>query len=815
MLIARAAPLLRLAALLAALALPGVVTTASAQDGSDAPTPPDTRASLGAGDAVSVAALPFGTGGYVREGEWAGIRLLLTDTGTKPRDTAVRFHMRDDDGDTLLAERRVILNPGRQVSVWLYVRMPWQLSQQSLFTVTVHELLEAGDQAEPVVGRQLAATRVTPQQVVEPAVDLIGLIGRRPLGLPQYEGQDPTGQLDRLAISHERIEVVRNLTPTELPDYWEGLAQFGVLVWEEGERPSQLRGELQPEAIREWIRRGGHLVILIPPVGGEWFSNENPLLDLLPDVRVRRLEGVSLAPYRDLLMGRELSDVGLPTETTMHVFEIPAGTAPGDGSAIIDGPHGTVVARRALGTGMVTIVGLDVGHRALERANLPRADHFWHRILGKRFETPTRREIEDADGAYRVQESPLKHHADRYINLEIAKSTAAGIGVLLALIVFIAYWIIAGPGGFALLRMRGLERHSWVWFACAIGVFATVAWLGANAIRETKTSGKHLTFLDHVYGQPVQHAITWVSVLLPSYGNETILLGAPELAERHQSIAVWSDSNGQTASMSFPDARSYVVDVRDPQTVTVPSRATIKQFELDWAGPRQWGTPIPESGWEPRLEPVGVSGKLRHDLPAPLEGVTVLLCRGQLEPGELPRNEPAPLLGEVYAEELAGAWDPGVELDLARLFDEDTRPADETLLKRLVPAPRTNLAQFGADVPSSLQPGDAMLDYERLALYSMLPPPRTKELGFNTRPPVRRREAHNMDLGKWFTQPCVAIIGHVNGDSPTPLHVRRGDAWADIPLEGRTVVRWIYLLEPRPPVFRDDPTPPPAPREGL
>jgi hypothetical protein len=400
-----------------------------------------------------------------------------------------------------------------------------------------------------------------------------------------------------------------------------------------------------------------------------------------------------------------------------------------------------------------------------------------------------------------------QYYVDQYINLEIAKSTAAGIGLLLALIVFILYWVVAGPGGFGLLRMRGLERHSWVWFAASIGVFAAVAWLGANAIRDTKVSGKHLSFLDHVYGQPAQHAISWASVLLPSYGNETLLLNTPDMTGARQSVAVWSDSNGETAAMSFPDARSYAIDVREPQTITVPSRATIKQFELDWSGPRRWGTPIPEPGWEPRLERVGVSGKLKHDLPAPLRGVTILLCRGQLEPERL-ANDQAPLLSAIYSEDLADAWMPGVELDLQAVFARGERSADENLLKRLLPSARSTELSRLTGIPTTLQPSQALLDYERLALYSLLPPPRYGDItSFDRRPPARRREAHNWDLGKWFTQPCLVIIGHIDsGDGPAPLMIRRGDRWQPVPMEGRTVVRWVYLLEPRPVMFRYDST---------
>lgn len=777
------------------------------------------QAASGAGgvtaSAVTIDVLTFGVGGVVRPGEWAGIRLVLTDSGTRPRGVAVRFHLRDDDGDTLLAERRVILNPGRQEGVWVYVRMPWRLSGSNVFTVTANEIVEGSESTE--VGRQLGATRVRPSRVVDPTVDLMGVIGRRTLGLTQYENRSSLvgGPDGRLEISHEVVEVLAGLGPDGLPDSWEGLAAFGVLVWEEG-RPSELGSDLKPEALREWIRRGGHLVVVLPTVGGEWFSGGNPLSDVLPRCVVRREEGVSLGAYRELLASEEFADVELPSDTTAHVFEIDPGLAPSEATALLDGPDGTVAARRVVDTGMVTVIGLDIGARALSRSALPRADRFWNRILGKRMETPSPQRIErDGREAFAASQFGSPHFADRYFNLQIAKSTAAGIGVLMALVVFIAYWVVSGPGGFGLLKLKGLERHSWVWFVGSVAVFALVAWIGANAIRETKISATHLTFVDHVYGQPLQHTTTWASVLLPSYGTETLLLGDPELGEeRRQAMAVWSDSNGQAAAMSFPDARSYVVDVRGPQVMTVPSRATIKQFKLDWLGPRRWKMPTPVgAGWEPRVDARGsVAGRLTHELPGPIEGGFVLVNRGQLAPGDVDRRTQSALMFDATYRDLR-AWAPGEVLDLSVEFAEGTRGID-ALLERLVPK-RNDALMLGA-APSAPNPSESELDYERLALYSLLQPPKYGETFSRTgKSLVRRRDGHAWDLSEWLTQPCVIIVGHVRVDegaeSATPLYVRRGSGWQAVPSSGWTVVRWVYLLEPSPPMFAYYPATPAGP----
>ncbi|MEO1130444.1 MAG: hypothetical protein AAFX05_12165, partial [Planctomycetota bacterium] len=64
---------------------------------------------------VDVAVESFGVGGAVRPGEWAGIRLLLTDSATRPRMVAVRFHPHIDPRTQLDAriERHRPLEQGR------------------------------------------------------------------------------------------------------------------------------------------------------------------------------------------------------------------------------------------------------------------------------------------------------------------------------------------------------------------------------------------------------------------------------------------------------------------------------------------------------------------------------------------------------------------------------------------------------------------------------------------------------------------------------------------------------------------------------
>ncbi|MEM1424888.1 MAG: hypothetical protein AAGH64_12915, partial [Planctomycetota bacterium] len=243
-------------ALLCVLGLAGLTLAQDAGDGSSPGVDP--RASQ-ASAAIDIDVESFGVGDAIRPGEWAGVSVVLTDlVGTRARDVVVRLHVPDPDGDTMLAERRITLNPGLRMRTWIYAPLPWTLPR--FFTITVHDAPDTGPDST-AVGRQIAATRVTPSVIRDRATQFIGVVGPRVYGLDQYElGMEPNAELSSL----ERFDVVTGLSPEDLPDRWEGLLQYETIVWGDAD-PTRL-GLVRPRALEEWVRHGGHLVVMMPSV---------------------------------------------------------------------------------------------------------------------------------------------------------------------------------------------------------------------------------------------------------------------------------------------------------------------------------------------------------------------------------------------------------------------------------------------------------------------------------------------------------------------------------------------------------------------
>ncbi len=728
-------------------------------------------------DEVEIEDVVFGVGEAARPGDWAGVRLTLRDRGDRVRAALVRWHIEDPDGDTALHQRLVTLNPGREQELWLYARLPFGMGDSQAFTVTVR-LAPEGD-AE-TAGRRIGAARIQPRRVVPATSGLIGVVGRRSAGLDQYAAT-PAGT-NRPGTSHELTETVIGLEPASLPDDWRGLAAMEALVWLEGD-PLELTDEAA-QAIREWAHRGGQLVVAMPPVGETWTNERNPLIDLVPAMTIARREGVDLDDYRALLTG--LRRLPLPDQAVIHTFSAQDGVSVTEAAPILAGPDGrAVVMRRIVGSGMSTFVGIDLGSSRL--AGRIDAQRLWHRILGRRFtvmsptEMQQRRQAEPGVDFTSWDEAALDADLGALINM----TGRAGAGVLLAVTVFGAYLLLAGPGGFAVLRLRGWEKHAWLAFVATAAVFAVAAWSGATALRPSLTEIRHVTLLDHVFAQPTDRARTWFSVILPTYGSQRLSIGAGDSADDRwtNALAPWDDPEGLGRTV-FPDRREYIINSRRPDSLVVPTRSTVKQFRADWLGPPQLLTPMPVGG-EIYVDSSGtLVGALEHKMPAALEDVQIVLVRGQTS-----LVAEAGLPAETLAWSLPDPWAPETTLDLEKLGD----PSDGQELFRVL-AERVAGAQGFAGLARARSEREGRRRLAMAAWMTMLEPPNWRTMRGGVKTLLQRRETHGWDLGAWFTQPCLVVLGQIEMETPIPIRVdgRKPES------RGIVMLRWIYPLSPKP-----------------
>lgn len=767
----------------------------------------------------------FGAGDAYRPGDWIGIQVTLTSQAPEPVQARVQWDVMDGNGDVASNTRSVVLNPNQPTTRWLYGRLP-PAAQSSLLegsdAITLVRVFEERD------GRrvsELASLRMTPGSAalrpmpVEIDQDLLGIVGTGRLGLDGYE-QVPPG-MDRIPSMNVLTRMARNISPRDLPDRWEGLLPFQAILWSDAQ-PGALPLD-SAEALKAWIRHGGHLVISLPESGNPWAlggGGSNPLSELLPTRAPRRIDAVEVRTLLPIL-SKERSLRNERATTPLQVFDpakldrgfeplmtLPCPRTAEDELAPAEGSlDGAVIAvQRRYGHGRITVIGLDVdamARRKLQAMDLPQTDVFWNRVLGRRGDAPSMLQYQDLDKAeprrlVRQVASTFAIDGD-LVASQIGLGGQAALGILGMLGLFGAYWALAIPVSWVVLGRMRLQRHAWLLFVGVAGCFVVLAWGAGRLLGDTSVRIRHFTILDWVARGPGEapsedarwaRATSWFSVSLPGYGRVPVTLG--EGRDERNLLSVWSPPPSGSG-MRFPNPSRYDVPLDSPGAFEVPSRATASEFEVRWLGapPATWGALPAADGPAPITATITpgdppfamLKGTLTHGLPAPLRDVRVIHVnplRRQLprltetQPPTIMPSDLLPNHGRMVT--VAGEWPAGTPLDVGRvLYPDGPLPAngggaaglDLNLLEAYYRPVAT--APFGvAPFPSATTRMSRSLDM--LTLYGMLEqpaylmnPPRDPETAR-----VLRTLGRQADLSVWLTRPCLIVMG-VMEESPLPL----------------------------------------------
>ena len=764
---------------------------------------------------VTITVDRIGVGGVVRPGEVTALRCTLVSNLPGPEAIWVQWDIPNADGDVAEHGRRVTLAPGQPSLAWLYAPLLPTDDAQSVWTVRAYAM------ADGERGRELAAHRFSPSSTANPALvlenttALIAVVGPGHLGLGGYAS---SAGLGRPPVSHEVTHVVAGIRVADLPDRWEGWKGFEAIAW--GDEPPDLGAE-KTQALRAYVRRGGHLAIVLPTVGNPWklgAAIPGPFTGLLPG-RPRRDEGV---PLRDL--ERVLGHPGSSAQPTL-MFSIRVFRDPTDGFDAL-GPDGAwipaatladgrvVAVQRAEGFGTISVLGIDLADRRLASVGLPSADVLWNRILGRRADAPSPSTLAAMEEAEVLSDQVITPHlvgGGGLVTQEIAMVRAAGTGLLLAFLLFLAYWVVAGPGGFYLLKHWKLQHLSWLGFAATGLAFTAIAWGLVGMLRERDVVVRHVTVLDHIYNGTAQRAVSWLSVHLPGYGPTPLRFD--DDGTRRNLLHSWAPPG--RPPQTFPNRDRYRVRVDEsPSSFAITARATATELQAHWMGvvdEQRWGDLIRVENEAVHVvrDPSGRDDRLRgvlvNRLPGDLVDVSVIWVQGRRLPVPLQatldgRRQPWIDADQSGRMTNAGhfwrvaAWPRGTPLDLSdpQLAPGPTTGLADAIDARYVDRRDPTLLTF---LEPRMTPADRRRMLEALGLFRQLTPPSYHLTTTKEHPPnyvALRRLGRGIDLSGWFTRPCLIVTGFLKDSAlPIPLLV---DGAEPAESTGTTFVRWIHPL---------------------
>lgn len=702
-----------------------------------------------------------GLGGFVRPGAWSPMIVTLDNPSPAARRVRCRWVIPDVDGDPVQFERVVSLTPTRSGRFFLYGAVPYNTPKQPQW-----RLLVIDDDS----GDVMTSAAVPTGNVLPPRESAVGIIGSRPLGLQRFE-QDLT--------QHETVRFIRGLDPAKLPDRWQGLDMIETLIWTpettEMDPSSPSVSSESIKAVRRWIERGGHLVVVLPALGDDRWTN-GPLNDVLPEAGIESVRGVAPPPA-----------LGSPREAI--VIDVRKFT-PGPSATVImqDDNLGPWVIAHAFGAGRVTMIGVDISDRRLGAQGLPNAPDLWMKTFGWR----SRSTATDIDAAQENARARVNQRieAGSFVRPLIAMRESFSGALSLAVLVFMAYWLLAGPVEYWVLRGRGMVRHTWLGFVLTVAVFTGVCWGGAMLLRPKATRVSHVSVLDVNAVDGTVHSHSWLSLFVARHGRVNVAVAPDQQTDNYNTLAAMGLPRAELEA-AFLDPQRYVVNAAAPHAMSVPYRSTAKQFEADYAGtlseqPDANGVSwvMPQS-YLLRIEDGFPRGQVSHGLPATLEEVLAVYCPGEgREPWVWQYDE----------------WRKGQVLEIARpTVDNGGRlvvGGGENWQGWLTERIRVNKPgqRFASDEQSMVQPArnETIALAELLTFYGTLPPPNWWEKEWAAAvTQYNRALGRPFDISPMLQTRCLIIMGYMrDAPLPMPLHVDgekvRGEGW--------TMVRWVCPL---------------------
>lgn len=551
---------------------------------------------------------PSANGDVVRDGQWVPIILELSMPGAGVFEGAIRVDARDRDGDFVEYMRSpILLNPeAGKKRFWVYA------------TFDRHRMPPSGGYEATVLsadGNFSEKVEIGPFQTIRNDSALVVDISARPiikLRTLGYGGAEGIDSPSFISNDYTIPYVYSQLQTEDVPDRWFGLESVDTLVWDQP-NPQQISNN-QVEAIIEWVRRGGKLIV---GIGDAWPRiQDSELAEIMPVsgsgqlLEAKRLvnfsdryvsafdnAGTLVNSFRDPIAVADLS----ATRGAMVTFrdQVMPGAKPVD-----------LIAMKHVGAGRVIAVTASLRDLTTLRTKDEFAEELFD--LSERSKKYNEAGLDKFSGMMSGAAILGPYEIFDRVVAPINFTGKRQLFVLAALAFVAVYGLVATFGSWTYLHKLKKTGMSWTIFAgiaaaaSALGLFA----VGATAQFRTGVHAVHV--VDMLADQPEADAIAhgW-------YGYGSALRQSYDFSLAGRDSFVRPLAMAQSLPSTYATASRYAADPVQGKLENVKVRATLKQFEGQWSGKLE-GT---ISG---RIVANRTTGKLttgtvlRNDMPVPI-----------------------------------------------------------------------------------------------------------------------------------------------------------------------------------------------------
>lgn len=427
---------------------------------------------------------------------------------------------------------------------------------------------------------------------------------------------------------------------TDLPEDVRGYEMIDGIVWLAAPLPDPAKpaDEKRYHAIQAYVRGGGHLVVCQPARRDDTLS----VAEMLPVEVVEIAPRPDLEPLKTIATERQkrmeeaersstplrsnfnaLPEDEVTTKRRSEDWLIPQGpfmfarATPKPGAIVEedklkwpDGTESPYIARIGYGLGCVTWVAHDLSDPVFTNRAKSGWPYVWDRVLDYKNDliVVSNRTTEDMKKPY-AQTASADLGRPLLAPMELSSKSAALVSI--AVVFFIGYWLVAGPGVYFYLAAKSKAQLSWFFFALSavIATFFTV--LVVKLVVRGPPELAHITVVRGAAGTP-QISLARFGLYIPRDGAQEIAI--PEVAPRNVSYITAYPKHPKHGGgdIEFPAQADYLVPIHDsteegPVTISVPFRSTEKLFAARRVGEAGGG--------------IEGSAKLRQEYDWKLEGL--------------------------------------------------------------------------------------------------------------------------------------------------------------------------------------------------
>ena len=553
-----------------------------------------------------VESIGFGGDGFFRPQCWTPMIVRLQSQIDEPAEYRIEVHQRDLDFDHVIFVKDGITLNGHATQRWQVCFLP-DPTNGGLPENSINDLQ---DRLRVYIttkdgSKQLAQCAITSairslesggSMMSQPRDNklILAVLGRT--------GQvSSAGYQDALGLI-EQPQFVR-VDARDLPHTALAYGAVDAVLWMGGDaRVLSEEGSTQFSALQQWLKAGGSLVVCQPASDADRLQL-SPFADMLPILWQE--EGQWRVANADKPDARPLSQLGAWRRRSASAWSgkgpftfARATTRPG--GAVVsewidwkpDGSDRTpYIARSPYGFGTVTWVAQDLSLPALNNSQAGSWPYVWDKVFGWKNETRVKIDQEKHDeelfsqslGTMAVKLGDSQVHGVEF--------GAKGAGLItLAVLFFIAYWLVAGPGSYLVLAARKQTAHSWAIFAASALAATLLTVLVVDLVLRGSPEVHHATTLRMAQGVnfPPAIATSKIGLYIPRDGDQHISLEgvAPEQLTY---ITPLPANPADVANNDFPASLDYRVPIRDTVTpnspaIDVPFRSTLKKLAATWCG---------------------------------------------------------------------------------------------------------------------------------------------------------------------------------------------------------------------------------------